>query len=91
MAAGREALIEAIQAAEGTTRVAAKRIVDTVLGTLKQELRREGQVTLVGFGRFDVRRTEERNGRNPATGKPIRIRRGNRVGFRASPALKRAV
>lgn len=91
MATGREALIEALQVSEGTTRVAAKRQVNTVIATLKRELKREGQITLVGFGRFEVRKTEARMGRNPATGEAIKVKRGKRIGFRASPALKKAV
>ena len=91
MATGREALIEALQVSEGATRVAAKRQVNTIIATLKRELSRDGQLTLVGFGRFDVRKTEPRMGRNPATGEAIEVKRGSRVGFRASPALKAAV
>ena len=49
----------------------------TVLGawveTIEKTVAKGGKVTLVGFGTFEPRKRAARNGRNPQTGKEIKI------------------
>jgi DNA-binding protein HU-beta len=48
-------------------------------------------VSLVGFGTFSVTRREARDGRNPRTGAPIKIKSAKLPRFRAGKALKEAL
>jgi DNA-binding protein HU-beta len=48
-------------------------------------------VTLVGFGTFKVAKRSARNGRNPQTGKPIKIKAKKVPKFTAGKALKDSV
>ncbi|MFZ1985747.1 MAG: HU family DNA-binding protein [Desulfatitalea sp.] len=59
--------------------------VDSVTKTLKKK---DGKVTLVGFGTFTKVRRKARKGRNPQTGEAIKIKAGNAVKFRAGKKLK---
>jgi DNA-binding protein HU-beta len=59
--------------------------VDSVTKTLKKK---DGKVTLVGFGTFSKSRRKARKGRNPQTGEVIKIKAGNVVKFRPGKKLK---
>ena len=54
-------------------------------------LRADRNVTLTGFGTFEVKERKPRLGRNPHTGDPIRIEAGRRVGFRVGKGLRESV
>ena len=62
--------------------------VDTVTKSLKKK---DGRVTLVGFGTFSKVRRKARKGRNPQTGETIKIKAHNVVKFRAGKKLRDAV
>ena len=81
-------LIASIADEMHTSKLAANRLLDTVLGNIRKGLREEGTVTITGFGTFEVKDRKERIGRNPHTGLPIRIEAGKRVGFRVGKGLK---
>ncbi len=53
--------------------------------------KKEGKVTLVGFGTFSKSRRKARKGRNPQTGEPIKIKASNVVKFKAGKKLKDAI
>ena len=65
--------------------------VDAVLDTITDTLKGGGEITLVGFGKFLVRRREARQGRNPRTGEAIDIPAANMPSFKAGKALKESV
>jgi DNA-binding protein HU-beta len=71
-----------------TSKLAATRLLDTVLGNIRKGLQEEGTVTITGFGTFEVKDRKPRIGRNPHTGEPIQIKAGKRVGFRVGKGLK---
>tara|TARA_R110002167_G_scaffold315731_1_gene521284 strand:- start:9 stop:305 length:297 start_codon:yes stop_codon:yes gene_type:complete len=48
-------------------------------------------ISLVGFGNFEIRHRPERQGRNPSSGEAMTIKASNAVGFKAGKALKDAV
>ncbi len=54
-------------------------------------MREERNVTIAGFGTFEVKDRKARTGRNPHTGEPIQIGAGRRVGFRMGKALRESV
>jgi DNA-binding protein HU-beta len=74
-----------------TSRLGAARLVDAVLDGVRKGLREDGNVTIAGFGTFEVRARRARVGRNPHTGEPIQIEAGKRVGFRMGKALRESV
>ncbi len=53
--------------------------------------KKDGKVTLVGFGTFAKVHRKARMGRNPQTGEPIKIKARNAVTFKAGKKLKDAV
>ena len=53
--------------------------------------KKDGKVTLVGFGTFAKVRRKARKGRNPKTGEPLKIKARNAVTFKAGKKLKDAV
>ena len=60
-------------------------------GVTKALKKKDGKVTLVGFGTFSKVRRKARTGRNPQTGDAIKIKARNAVKFKAGKALKDAV
>jgi DNA-binding protein HU-beta len=62
--------------------------MDSVTKALKKK---DGKVTLVGFGTFSKVRRKARKGRNPQTGDPIKIKASNSVKFKPGKKLKDAV
>jgi len=66
-------------------------VVNAVLDAIKKGLKKGGKVTLVGFGTFSVAKRAARTGRNPQTGKPIKIAAKKVPKFTAGKALKNAV
>jgi DNA-binding protein HU-beta len=84
-------LIDAVASAADLSKVAATKAVDAVLDTVTTTLKNGEQVTLVGFGTFEVRARAARSGRNPQTGETINIKASNAPAFKAGKALKDAV
>lgn len=66
----------------------AEKILNAVLDSIEDGLFRDGKAALRGIGSFEVREQPEREGRNPATGQPIRIPACRVVRFRPSAAIR---
>ena len=66
----------------------AKAIVDSVFAALVDAAARDEEVSINGFGKFKVKETAAREGRNPATGEAIQIAAAKRMGFTPAKALK---
>lgn len=73
------------------TKRAAEDALESALKAVKDTLKRGKRVTLVGFGTFGTGRRKARAGRNPQTGKTIRIAAARVVRFRPGAELKKAV
>jgi DNA-binding protein HU-beta len=84
-------LVDAVADHADLTRAAAARAVDAVLSNVTTALKQGDQVTLVGFGTFEVRSRKARTGRNPKTGEEIEIKASKSPTFKAGKALKDAV
>ena len=56
-----------------------------------KELKKGGKVQLIGFGTFEVAKRAARKGRNPQTGKEIKIAASKSTKFKAGAALKNLV
>ena len=82
-------LINAVAEKAGMTKVDARKAIDAMMGVAKGELKKGGKIALVGFGTIAVSTRPERQGRNPRTGKTIKIAAKKVVKFRpASNLLK---
>lgn len=68
--------------------VALSSLLDGVTKALKKK---DGKVTLVGFGTFAKVRRKARKGRNPQTGEAIKIKASNVVKFRPGKKLRDSV
>ena len=84
-------LIDAIASGADISKAAAARALDSALDAITEALRKGDQVTLVGFGSFAVKERAARTGRNPQTGKEIKIEAAKVPGFKPGKALKDAV
>jgi len=73
------------------TKAEAVKAVDAVFNTVKKTLKKGNKVTLVGFGTFSVVKRSARTGRNPQTGKAIKIAAKKVPKFTAGKGLKDAV
>jgi DNA-binding protein HU-beta len=84
-------LVERIAEAHGLSKPQAKAIVESVLGEITDAAKKGEDVVLSGFGKFKVRDTPEREGRNPSTGATIKIAAAKKLVFLPAKALKDAV
>ena len=84
-------LIDAIAKHADISKAAAGRALDATVNSIKGSLKKGEIVTLVGFGSFFVGKRSARQGRNPQTGAPIRIKAAKVPKFRAGKALKDSV
>ncbi|WP_267879147.1 HU family DNA-binding protein [Hirschia baltica] len=81
-------LTKQVAEAASMTQSEAGRAVDAVLDTISSELKKGEQVALAGFGTFLAKTREERQGRNPATGKPMTIPKKTSASFKPASVLK---
>ena len=63
-------------------------VVETLLETIKETLENGEDVLISGFGKFSVKRKNERRGRNPQTGEDLVLEARRVVTFRCSPVLR---
>ncbi len=69
----------------------AEKLLNSTLTSIHDGLIKDGNLTLVGFGTFSVVERAARKGRNPQTGKTIKIPAKNIVKFKPGKNLKDAV
>lgn len=84
-------IVAAMAKASGSTKTAAEKALNSLISSVRDALKKGRRVTLVGFGTFAVGRRAARNGRNPRTGRIIKIPAAKVPRFKASRALKTAV
>lgn len=70
----------------GSTKAATEIVTSRVFDGIKAILDRGESVRIAGFGTFKVTRREERTGRNPQTGEPMKIAARDVVTFKPSKA-----
>lgn len=73
------------------TKAAAGRALDSITDGITKALKKKGRISLVGFGTFSVSKRKARTGRNPQTGKPIKIAARKVAKFKAGSELRKAV
>ena len=84
-------LVEKVAAEAQISKVAAKKAVDAAVEGVKEALKAGEKVQLIGFGTFEVKKQNARQGGNPATGKKIKIAAKKVAKFKAGAELADAV
>ncbi len=77
-----------LAAAHGMTKADAKKVVDGVFAAVTNAAAKGEEVSIPGFGKFKVKSSPAREGRNPSTGLPIKIAASRKLAFTVAKAVK---
>ena len=80
-------LIDSIAKETKLTKVDARKALDSFVSVTSKSLKKGDWVALVGFGSFSIAKRSARLGRNPQTGKEIKIAAKKVVKFKAGSDL----
>ena len=84
-------LIDAIASSTKMSKADSGRALDATIESIHKALKKGDRIGLVGFGSFSVAKRNARKGRNPKTGKEIKIAAKKVVKFKAGAELAGAV
>ncbi len=87
----KEELTKAVAADTKLSQKAAAEIITATIETIQKTVSKGKKVTLVGFGTFEARKRAARKGRNPQTGKEIKIAAKTVPAFSAGKKFKELV
>lgn len=80
-------LIDAMAKEAGLTKADAGSALNAFVGAVSKSLKKGDAVQLIGFGTFSISARAARTGRNPQTGKEIKIAAKKVAKFKAGKAL----
>lgn len=83
--------VDQVAAESGLSKGDAGEAVDAVLQVIEDTLKRGGEISFTGFGKFTVAERGARQGVNPQTGEKIQIAASRVPRFSAGSALKKSV
>jgi len=81
-------LANTIADAQGLSKADARKIVDAVFAAIADAAANGDEISLNGFGKFKVKASPAREGRNPANGATIQIAASKKLGFAPAKAIK---
>ena len=81
-------LIDHVAAAAGLEVSAAKKAVEAVFTGIVEAAKKGEEISLLSFGKFKVKDSAPRQGRNPSTGEPIEIAASRKLGFSPAKQVK---
>jgi DNA-binding protein HU-beta len=84
-------LISAVAKDAKITKTAAEKAVNSLTGAVTKALKKGDKITLTGFGTWTVAKRKARKGRNPRTGKEIKIPGTKVARFKVGNKLRNAV
>ncbi len=84
-------LAEKIAAEHKLTKSGAKSVVESVLTAITEAAASGEEVSLNGFGKFKVKDSPAREGRNPQSGEAMKIAASKKLTFAAAKAVKDAL
>ncbi len=84
-------LIDRLAARTGLAKNKAGETIDALFDIITASLKKGEEINLTGFGKFEVQKRKAREGRNPQTGKSIKIPARRVPRFKAGKGLKDAV
>ena len=84
-------LVDHVANEAGLQKDAAKKAVEAVFAGILEAAKKGEEVNLPGFGKFKVKDSQARQGRNPSTGEVIQIAASRKLGFSPAKQAKDAV
>jgi DNA-binding protein HU-beta len=84
----KQELVNAIADAAEITKAAAEKSLNALINCVTSALKENDKITIPGFGSWEVSKRAARVGRNPQTGKEIKIAAANVPRFKAGKKLK---
>jgi len=84
-------IVEIVHEKLGGTKTQSEDIVDTIINSVIDSLKKEEEVSIAGLGIFSVKQRAARTARNPRTGETVQVAAMKVPKFRAAKALKDAV
>lgn len=87
----REIIEELFARCKGLSRRQSEASLNAMFNAMTYALARGERIEIRGFGTFDVRERDARDGRNPRTGTPIKIKAKKIPFFRAGKELRQRV
>ena len=81
-------LVTIVAEAHDISKAQAQAILDSVLKSIVKAAASNDEVSLAGFGKFKVKASPEREGRNPANGEKIKIAASKKLAFSPAKAVK---
>jgi len=84
-------LIDHVASEAGVEKSAAKMAVDAVFAGIVEAAKKGEEVSLPGFGKFKVKDSPARQGRNPSSGETIEIAASRKLGFSPAKQVKDAL
>lgn len=84
-------LIDHAASEAGVAKTAAKKVVECLFAGIVDAAKNGEEVNLPGFGKFKVKDSPARQGRNPATGETMEIAASRKLGFSPAKQVKDAL
>jgi DNA-binding protein HU-beta len=81
-------LADTLASDNGLTKADARKLVDGVFAAIADAASKGEEISLNGFGKFKVKDTPAREGRNPSTGATIQIAASKKLAFTPAKAVK---
>ena len=81
-------LADTIASSADVPKADARKIVDAVFTAIAEAAAKGEEISLNGFGKFKVKDSPEREGRNPATGEAMTIKASKKLTFTPAKAVK---
>ncbi len=81
-------LAELVAGEHGLTKTDARKVVDAIFEAVAAAAAKGDEISISGFGKFKVKESAAREGRNPATGETIKIAASKKLGFSVAKAIK---
>jgi DNA-binding protein HU-beta len=81
-------LVTIVAEAHDISKAQAQAILDSLLKSIVNAAASDDEVSLAGFGKFKVKTSPEREGRNPANGEKIKIAASKKLSFSPAKAVK---
>jgi DNA-binding protein HU-beta len=84
-------LIDHVASEAGLEKATAKKVVEAVFAGIVDAAKKGEEINLLGFGKFKVKNSPARQGRNPSTGETIEIAASRKLGFSPAKQVKDAL
>ncbi len=81
-------LAEKVATDQGATKADARKLVDAVFAAIADAAAGGDEISINGFGKFKVKASPEREGRNPANGETMTIKASKKLAFTPAKAVK---